>query len=75
MTNLTGDAPVGIMKDCVDSYISILTKILSTSLETGCFPNQLKLAEMTPVFKKDYHLSKENYRPVIVLSHESFFLI
>ena len=50
MANLTGDTPVGILKDCVDSYISILTKILSTLLERGCFPNQLKLAEVTPVF-------------------------
>ena len=75
MANLTGDIPVRILKTCVDSYISILTKILSTLLERGCFPNQLKLAEVTPVFKKEYQLSKENYRPVSVLSHESFFLI
>ena len=30
--NLTSDIPAGILKDCVDSYISVLTKILSTSL-------------------------------------------
>ena len=41
--NLTGDIPAGILKGCVDSYIPILTKILNTSLERGCFPNQLKL--------------------------------
>ena len=50
--NLTGDTPVGILKDCVDSYISILTKILSTSLERGCFPNQLKLAEVDPCIQE-----------------------
>ena len=60
MANLTVDIPVGILKGCVDSYISILTKILSTLLERRFFPNQLKLAEVTPVFKKEYHLSKEN---------------
>ena len=37
--NLTGDIPAGIMKGCVDSYISILTKILNTCLERGCFPS------------------------------------
>ena len=37
--NLTGDIPAGILKDCVDSYIPILTKVLNTSLERGCFPN------------------------------------
>ena len=69
--NLTGDIPTGILKGCVDSYIPILTKILNTSLERGCFPNQLKLAEVTPVFKKEDELSKENYRHVSVLSHAS----
>ena len=29
--NLTGNIPTAILKDSVDSYISILTKILSTS--------------------------------------------
>ena len=69
--NLTGDIPAGILKGCVDSYIPILTKILNTSLERGCFPNQLKLAKVTPVFKKEDELNKENYRPVSVLSHAS----
>ena len=46
--NLTGDIPAGILKGCVDSYIPIHAKILNTSMERGCFPNQLKLAEMTP---------------------------
>ena len=49
--NLTGDIPAGILKRCVDPYISVLTKILNTSLERGCFPNQLRLAEVTPAFK------------------------
>ena len=42
--NLTDDIPADILKRCVDSYISVLTKILNTSLERGCFPNQLILA-------------------------------
>ena len=69
--NLTGNIPAGILKDGDDSYISILTKILYTSLERGCFPNQLKLAEVTPVFKIEDELNKENHRPVSVLSHAS----
>ena len=58
---ITGDIPVGILKGCVASYISILTKILNTSLKRGIFPNQLKLAEVTPIFQKEDKLSKENY--------------
>ena len=65
--NLIGDIPAGILKGCVDSYISVLTKILNTSLERGCFQNQLKLAEMNPVFKKEDELNKKNYRRVSLL--------
>ena len=69
--NLTGEVPAGILKHCVNSCISVLTKIANTSLERGCFPNQLKSAEVTPVFKEEDKLNKENYRPVSVLSHAS----
>ena len=69
--NLTGNIPADILKVCVDSYISVLTKILSASLERGYFPNQLKLVEVTPVFQKEDERNKENYRPVSVLSHPS----
>ena len=31
------------------------------------FPEKLKLADVTPVFKKKYPLGKTNYRPVSVL--------
>ena len=57
--NITGDIPVGILKVCADSYVSILTKILSTSLKKGCFLNQLKLVEVTTVFKKEDELNKK----------------
>ena len=40
--------------------------MLSTSLQRDCFPNQIELAEMAPVFKKEDELSKEKYRPVSV---------
>ena len=58
--NLTGIL-AGILKGRVFSYIFVLTKIVNTSLERGCFPNQLKSAELSPVFKKEGELNKENY--------------
>ena len=72
--NLIGDIPAGILKGCVDSYISVLTKIPNTSLERGSFPNQVKLAELTLVLKKEDELNKVNYRLVSVLSHASKIL-
>ena len=67
--NLTGDIPAGKLKRCVDSYVSVLNKILNTSLESVCFLNQLKLPELTPVFKKKNEINKENYHLASVLSH------
>ena len=37
-------------------------------LLTGNFPDNMKLADITPVFKKKDPLRKENYRPVGILS-------
>ena len=56
------------MNGCVDSYISIFRNV------RGCFPNQLKFAEVTNVLKKDDELSKENCNPVSVLSRASKIL-
>ena len=60
--NITGNIPAGIVKCCVDSYLSILSEILNTALEKGNFPNQLKLAESLPLtdsVKKEDELYKE----------------
>ena len=40
-------------------------KLLNESLETGTFPDSLKLAEIIPIFKGP--LDKNKYRPVSVL--------
>ena len=49
----------------------ILTEIINDSFQTPNFPNELKLAEVTPVHKKKDPLKKEDYRPVRVLLHVS----
>ena len=42
-------------------------KIFNESIETGVYPDNLKLADVTPVFKKKDPLNKINYRPVSIL--------
>ena len=42
-------------------------KIFNESVETRVYPDNLKLADMTPVFKKKDPLNKINYSPVSVL--------
>ena len=48
-----------------------MTRILNMSIDNNCYPDNLKLAEIRPVFKKKDDLDKENDRPVSVLSHVS----
>ena len=64
-----GDIPAGMLKSTIDIHASILTKIINLSLRNGCFPDDLKAAEVSPIFKKNDDLDKENYRPVSVLPH------
>ena len=52
-------------------FYSFLTETINDSFQTGNFSNELKLAEVMPVYKKRNPLNKENYRPVRVLSHVS----
>ena len=54
-----------------DSYLPIITKIINESITEGTFPSELKLAEVTLVFKKLDCMNKENYRPLSLLSHMS----
>ena len=41
------------------------------SFENECFPDDLELAKVNPIFKKNNDLDKENYRPVSVLFNVS----
>ena len=36
-------------------------------LKNGIFPDHLKYAYITPIFKKDERLDKTNYRPISIL--------
>ena len=47
--------------------IKSLTLIINQSLNTGIFPEQLKLAKVIPIFKKDNPNKINNYRPISLL--------
>ena len=41
-----------ILQQFCDSYLPIITKIINESVTERTFPSELKLAKVTPVFKK-----------------------
>ena len=45
-----------------------MTQIINMSIDNNCYPDNLKLAEVRPVFKKKDNLDRENYKPVSVFS-------
>ena len=49
-------------------YLKKLAGILNESMKMGNFPDILKKAEVTPVYKKDEMNDKQNYRPVCINS-------
>ena len=61
-----GDIPTNILKECNFTF-SVLADCIKTSFENGAFPDCLKEANVTPVFKKDDPLDKKNYRPVSII--------
>ena len=69
-----GDIPAEILKVTLDIHLSLITKIINLSFENACFPDDLKLAEVSPIFKKNDDLDKENYRPVIILFNVKRYL-
>ena len=66
-----GDIPAKMSKSTTDVHVSLLTKVINSSIRNGCFPDELKAAEVTPTLKKNVDLDKENYRSVSVLPHVS----
>ena len=69
MRATTGNSiPSKTLKLSADTSADILQNLFNDMLSTGNFPDNMKLADITPVFKKKDSYFKKNYRPVSILS-------
>ena len=68
---LVEDIPTDMLRQIIDIHLPIITQIINMSADNNGYLDDLKLAEMSLVFKKKDDLDKENYRSVSVLSHVS----
>ena len=66
-SNTFKNIPTKILKENIDIYSSTLLRIINNEIQEFHFPDELKLADVTPIYRKIDTTKLENYRPVSVL--------
>ena len=56
-----------IIKYNADIFANFILQNFNECITDGKFPDQLKKADVSPVFKKGNHNDKTNYQPVSIL--------
>ena len=56
-----------IIIDACDSFKNILFHVFKVSIKQGIFPDSLKIAKITPIFKSGAKDNISNYRPIPIL--------
>ena len=62
-----------LLKENMDFFSRFLLNYYNDIIDSSSFPNRLKLANITPVHKKDTRKNKRNYRTVSARSNTSNF--
>ena len=61
--------PALLIKWSANHIIPVLIKLFNTFTELGKYPDFLKIAKVTALFKGGDRLKRDNYRPISVLTH------
>ena len=59
--------PVRVLKLISDIISPIIAELINRCFVSGEFPQCLKVAQITPIYKDGDHTNTENYRPISVL--------
>ena len=62
-----GNIPVKIFKWNSDIIAPVLREFYNQNIKNSTFPNELKIVNIYPVYKKKDHHDKSNYRPVSIV--------
>ena len=60
--------PTKVLKKIIHGIVNPLTVLINRTLAEGIFPDTLKIAKVTPIYKKGEHDQIGNYRPISLLS-------
>lgn len=61
------DVTMQVVKSCIKTIATHLVFIINMMLETGCFPDSLKITLIKPLHKKGPKNLADNYRPIALL--------
>ncbi len=57
-----------MVKICTEELSVTLTKLVNYAFRNNRFPDDMKRAEISPIFKKNDDMLKDNCRPISILS-------
>ena len=60
--------PAKIQVEYNGIFAPVIQKLFNHSILNGLFPDAMKLAGITPSYKKNEKCSRDNYRPISILS-------
>ena len=66
-----GDIPTKIIKDNKELFSYFISASFNNAVNRGVLPDELKHADIKPIYKKESRNEKENYRPVSILPNLS----
>jgi hypothetical protein len=55
------------IKKCYPEFITVLTLIINLPLSNGCFPDQLRITKVKPLYKNGPDTDVLNHRPVSLI--------
>ena len=55
------------VKLCANELTLIMTNIVNNAFNSSTFPSDMKKSEVCPLYKKNDHMEKENYRPINII--------
>ena len=65
------DIPTKILRENDEFFAKFFHENFNLCIDVDIFPSDLKIADVTPAYKKKSRYSKDNYRPVSILSNIS----
>ena len=59
----SSDIPIHVVKKSSLTICPLLSMLYNQCIDTGTFPDELKIGKISPIYKKDNEELLENYRP------------